>query len=231
MNSYIRAVTSFDLDSVAAALDSGPKWLSWSEPSGKNALHYLCGVNVADDQPAQAAALMVLKLLLKRGMNINSVHRIEDSRCEIFPATPLWYAYTRGRNPAVYKHLLKAGADPSNCWWAIGWYDDVQAAKLWIRHGAAITEKPSLDELYVGSMMWKKFDFADWLLTMGADVDARDPKGNTALITAVKRRDENTIRRLIAAGADPGVRNDQGQCARDIAAAKGPKRLLDLLQK
>lgn len=229
MNSYIKAITAFDQEAVAAALARDPKWLSWAEPSGKNALHYLCGTEAADGGK-QASALKILKLLLKRGMDINSVHRIDDKNC-IFPATPLWYAYTRGRNEILYRHLLRTGANPANCWWAIAWYDDVAAAKLWLKYGAVIDEKPTLDELFIGSVTWKKWEFAGWLLGMGASVDAADPAGITPLMVSVKRKDEAAIKKLIAAGADPDQQNLKGESARDIAIAKGPKRLLDLLKR
>ncbi len=137
MNKFITAITTLDLGAVTEFIKE-PKWLNWSEPSGKNALHYLCGPAAPESAERSEIRLEILKLLLKRGMDINSIHRIEDKNCGHFPATPLWYAYTRGRNEKLYKYLLKQGADPSNCWWAIAWYDDVAAAKLWLKHGAKI---------------------------------------------------------------------------------------------
>jgi hypothetical protein len=92
-----------------------------------------------------------LDLLLGLGMDINAAHRVEDDGA-IFPATPLWYAYARGRNEALYKRLLNNGAKPDNCWWAIAWYDDVAAAELWLEHGAVINRNPSPDELFVGGV-------------------------------------------------------------------------------
>ena len=228
MNSYIKAVTDLDLAAVQELLTKDPKWKSWSEPSGKNALHYLCGVRSADDPQRSGVAPSILKLLLKNGMDINSVHKIEDKKCDFFPATPLWYAYTRGRNEKLYKYLLKQGADPSHCWWAIAWYDDIPAAKIWLKHGAKIDTKPSLNELFLGSFQWKKFAFAKWLLDQGADVNATGPNGLTALMLAVKRKDEDAIKWLMERGADPGRENEQGISARNIAETKGPKRLANL---
>jgi hypothetical protein len=136
MNSYIKAIMNVDLLTVEDMLANDPKWINWVEPSGKNALHYLCGVTASNGSPKANEALKILKLLLKSGMDINSVHRIEEKNCDHFPATPLRYGYTRGRNEKLYKYLLKQGADPSHCWWAIAWYDDVPAGKLWLKHGA-----------------------------------------------------------------------------------------------
>ena len=236
MNSFVKAVTDLDIIAVGEKLKD-PKWLAWSEPSGKNALHYVCGVDcrgprVNKREPvstASNAALAITRLLLKSGMDINSIHRIEEKNCEFFPATPLWYAYTRGCNEKLYKYLLKQGADPSHCWWAIAWYDDVPAGKLWLRHGAKIDEKPSLNDLFLGSFQWKKYTFAKWLLDQGADVNATGPSGLTALMLAVKRKDEDSIRRLIRLGADPDKGTENGLSARMLAEQKGPKRIANLL--
>src|SRR5687767_9029662 len=228
MNSYIKAVTALDISCVSEMLAKDPKWISWAEPSGKNALHYLCGVRI--DEPKKVDEdLRILKLLLKKGMDINSVHRIEEKNRNYFPATPLWYAYTRGRNEKLYKYLLKQGADPSHCWWAIAWYDDVAAGKLWLKHGAKLGEKPSLNDLFLGTFQWKKYKFAEWLIDQGADVNARGPNGLTAIMLAVKRKHEEAIKFLIKRGADPDKKSDDGTTARIIAETKGPKRLAALL--
>ena len=227
MNKFLTAVTNLDFDAVKEFLRQ-PKWASWSEPDGKNAVHYLCAVVPKNSEQADAS-LKILKLLLTSGIDINTVHRIEDKNCDFFPATPLWFAYTRGRNEKLYKYLLKHGADPSHCWWAIAWYDDVKAGELWLIHGAKIDEKPSLDELFLGTFAWKKYTFARWLLEKGADPNARGPGRMTALMLAVKRKDEDAIKWLVTAGADPSLESDDGTSARKIAEVKGPKKLLRLI--
>ena len=228
MNRFITAITSLDIAAVKEFLKD-PKWRGWSEPSGKNALHYLCGVNIGSSKKKADDSLAMLKLLLKNGLDINSVHRIEDKNCDVFPATPLWYAYTRGRNEKLYKYLLKQGADPSHCWWAIAWYDDVAAAELWLKHGATIDKNPSLGDLFLGAFYGKKMKFAKWALAKGGDVDTRGPGGTTALMVAVKRKDEANSKWLMANGADPDIKDEKGMSARKIAETKGPKRLLNLL--
>src|SRR5687767_9970834 len=178
MNQLVTAIKALDTAAVSELIKQ-PRWSAWSESTGKNALHYLCGSNTGGSKKKSDERLKILRLLLKDGLDINSVHRIEDENCD-FPATPLWYAYTKGRNEKLYKYLLKNGADPSGCWWAIASYDDVKAAELWLKHGAVIDEKPSLDELFLGAFRWKKYRFAFWSVGKGADVDARGPAGLTA---------------------------------------------------
>jgi hypothetical protein len=94
MNKLIRAVKYSDLTSIEEMLQRESKWIKWPEDNGKNALHYLCGLDISKDPRKAEISLQILKLLLKRGMNINSIHEIPEG-CGIFPATPLWYAYTR----------------------------------------------------------------------------------------------------------------------------------------
>jgi ankyrin repeat protein len=226
MNKFITAIKDLNVDAIKDLLGD-PKWHSWSGPDGKNALHYLCGLRPTDAKQAETS-LRILQRLLKSGMDINSIHRIEDKNCDFFPATPLWYAYTRGRNERIYKYLLKNGADPSHCWWAIAWYDDVAAAKLWLKHGATIDEKPNLGDLFLGSFYGKKMNFARWALESGGDVNTRGPGGITALMVAVKRKDEENIKWLLANGSDPDLKDEKGMSARRIAETKAPKRILDL---
>ena len=68
-----------------------------------------------------------------------------------------------------------------------------------------------------------------YLLDQGADVNARGPNGLTAIMLAVKRKDEEAIKFLIKRGADPDKKSDDGTTARIIAETKGPKRLAALL--
>lgn len=112
----------------------------------------------------------------------------------------------------------------------MAWYDDVAAAELWLKHGAKIDARESIDDLFIGAFQWKRYHFAYWLLARGADVNAAEQlSGNTALMIAVKRKDEENIRRLTKAGADPNRNNKKGESARSIAQTKGPKKLLNLL--
>jgi ankyrin repeat protein len=70
---------------------------------------------------------------------------------------------------------------------------------------------------------------AQWLLGQGADINAVDTRGMSALMTAVKRKDERTIKWLVEAGADPDRANREGMSARRLAEVRGPKRISTLL--
>lgn len=64
-------------------------------------------------------------------------------------------------------------------------------------------------------------EIARLLVDNKADVDAQDYKGNTALIMAVQEGNEDTVKLLLSAGADPYIVNKAGKKALGFAT-KGP---------
>ncbi|MCI9031638.1 MAG: hypothetical protein HFK09_03830 [Clostridia bacterium] len=67
------------------------------------------------------------------------------------------------------------------------------------------------------------------LLAAGAEIDARDNQGNTALIIVCKNRNEKAARLLVRKGADFTLKNAEGKSAADIAAEKGMTDVLELM--
>lgn len=228
MNKFIRAVKHLDLTSIEEILQKDSKWIKWSEDSGKNALHYLCGLDVSKDPRKVEMSLQILKLLLKRGTDINSVHKIPDEG-GIFPATPLWYAYTRGRNEKLFTYLLENGAKPDHCMFAIAWYDDVKSANLFKKYGAKIHDETGGDAPFLAAFMWKKFNMAEWFLKNGGDINFADSEGNTALFYAVKRKYEiEHLKLLLQFGADFNKENKDGISPQKLAELTGQKKILNL---
>jgi len=267
-NKFIPAIKDLDLTEIRSILAAESKWLEWQESDGKNALHFLCGVpmaklpgrNVTEKEraalsgPVTAAtgafvkkadtSLAILKLLLANGMDINSIHRIPDKKCGYFPATPLWWAYTRGRNEKLYKYLLKKGADPRHCMYAITWYDDTPAATLFKKHGAFgkngadsgeyfedINGTYGMDSPLLAAFAWKKWNMAGWLLKNGADPNSSDERGATALFHAVRKKyDLPHIKLILKYGADPDHPNDRGETPRTMASKYRDKSILNLIE-
>jgi ankyrin repeat protein len=229
MNKLTHAVKALDLAAVTALLDKDPKWATWHEPSGKNALHYLCAIRVEPSSANADTSLDILKLLLERGAGIDSVHQVPDEG-DLFPATPLWYAYARGRNERLVAYLLEAGADPEGCMFAIAWNDDVESAALFHRHGTSI-DPPSGDITpFTAAYLWRRFAVAEWFLDNGAAVDHPDADGNTALFYAIKRRyNPERIELLLRHGADPERKNHDGVSPRDLAVQNRQRKLLSVL--
>jgi hypothetical protein len=227
MNKFIQAVKYLDLTSIEEMLHRESKWIKWCEDGGKNALHYLCGLDISKDPRKVEISLQILKLLLKGGMDINSVHKIPDDY-GIFPATPLWYAYTRGRNEKLFTCLLKNGANPDHCMFAIAWNDDVKSANLFKKHGAKIHDEDGGDAPFLAAFMWKKLNMAEWFLKNGADVNFVDSEGTSALLYAVKRNYEiENVKLLLQFGADFNKEKD-GLSPKKLAELNGQKKNLNL---
>jgi len=228
MNRFITAIKELNLSRIEELLQKEPQWLSWKEDDGKNALHYLGGVVISKFPEKAETSLGILKLLLKSGMDINSIHNIPDG-CGVFPATPLWYAYTRGRNELLYKHLLAHGANSDHCMYAIAWYDDAEAAALLKKYGASINGDTGADTPFIAAFNWKRYHVAEWFLANGADVNFADDKGNTALYYAVKRKlPIEQIQLLLKYGADLDIRNKEGISPKILAETNRQKKILSL---
>src|SRR5690349_5969602 len=73
-------------------------------------------------------------------------------------------------------------------------------------------------------------DMIEYLISIGADVNAKDEKGNTALIEAVKSNQsreiqKSTVYQLLKAGADKKIKS-RGKTALDLAKSESIKKLL-----
>ncbi|UOE51727.1 ankyrin repeat domain-containing protein [Mucilaginibacter sp. SMC90] len=231
MIKFIRYVKDLDVEAVKGMIEKDPRWLTWAEDSGKNALHYLGGVEIGKRPDKAEDSLTILKLLLDCGMDINSIHRIKEE-CGFFPATPLWYAYTRGRNELLYKYLLAKGADPEQCMYAITWYNDIGGADLFKSYGAQTDSSAGIDTPFMAAYNWKRFEIAEWFLKNGADVNFADKDGNTTLFYAVKRKYKlDQIRLLLRFGADFNKENKQGISAKKFAEQNNQTGILKLFKE
>ena len=97
-------------------------------------------------------------------------------------------------NPEVASYLLENGADPDS--------PSRNAQRVAPIHSAAASGISQL---------------VSELIVKGADVNARQQGGYTALHAAIQNRDLNTIRILVENGADCGAENDSGQTPKDFA--------------
>lgn len=70
----------------------------------------------------------------------------------------------------------------------------------------------------------------NWLLSQGAEINARSPNGSTALMMASRYGGISTAENLLKAGADARLRNEQQLDAADFAKAAGRDNLVKLLR-
>jgi ankyrin repeat protein len=112
------------------------------------------------------------------------------------------------------RELLAGGADPNvlNATWA------------GLRPLHAAVQAIALDEGGGG------LDMIEALLAHGADVNGWTArKDQTPLLTALFEEQPALAERLLAAGADPNVRNSEGDSPLRVAAARGDRAMVSLL--
>ena len=103
-----------------------------------------------------------------------------------------------------------------------------ETARLLVEAGANVLarttnalENHPLHAAVAGSDAASRLASAELLLKAGAAVNERQSGGFTALMAAAQNGDADLLRVLLAHGADPSIKDDQGRTAADIAQAAG----------
>ncbi len=222
--SFFEAARRWRADDVAAAVRERPDFVSLVDDRGRTALH-VCARPEARSATEQAAALATAKALVEGGADVNAVQPIPDGQ-EVFPAMPLWYAVTFGKNRPLATFLLKRKADPNHCLFAMVYADDLASAKLLRRYGARLDDRFDDETPLIYAARHSRAKFMEWLLREGADASIGDRRGLTALHHAVRRRlPDATLRALLRHGADPHAVSATGVAVADLAT-RAQKRLL-----
>jgi ankyrin repeat protein len=191
----------------------------------------VCATTTAERaQRPVSASIATARALLAGGADINAVHHIPDSG-EHFPASPLWHAIARGRNRSLARYLLREGADPNYCLWAVVWNDDIVTARLLHDHHANLDLTFHAETPLLYATRLRRPRMARWLLAHGANPNIGDANGVTPLAVAVKRRHSlGEIEELLAHGANQHVADRDGRCPRSLAAPSA-SRLRQLLDR
>jgi len=110
-----------------------------------------------------------------------------------------------------------------------------EAVQLLLENGApvdAVSKNPQTNQpLHAALALGRNAKSIQLLLDAGADPNARQTAGFTAIFSAAaaNRRDLTEI--LIARGANPAIRNDFGQSAAGFARERGHAELADWLER
>jgi hypothetical protein len=209
-------VKRWDAPAVGAMLDAAPELAGVRDERGRNWLHVCCGVALG--QGGAAVSIATADALLTRGFDINAAAFTEGD----WQATPLWYAIGRGRNLALAEFLLQRGSNPNYCLWAASYNGDLEAIALLLAHGADL-EDPSVphESPFIWAISCSHFATAEAFLKAGANVDALDKNGMTALHLMLKKgSDKKHFAMLIAAGARGDIPNKDGVTAAQILRRK-----------
>lgn len=168
-----QSIKSLDVEAVVAILEAHPELKHVKDGRGRNALHFLCSLRSHDQR--RGPSLKLTEYLLRVGIDIDAPAFVDGA----FQATPLWYAFSRGRNIPRARLRLKRGSSPESCLWAAAFNDDVQAIDLLIASGARVDPVTEDETPFLGAIKWSRFVGAERLLRHGANVNFQNSKGTS----------------------------------------------------
>ncbi len=206
------AIAAGDLESVRRLVDANPEWAAARDDQGVSAAlqaRYRGRTDIADVLVAAGHALDVFDAAAAG--RTGEVSRLLDDDPRLMAAhsgdgfTALHFAAFFDR-PAVARLLLERGADP----------DAVAANPMRVRplHSATAVRAAAIVHL---------------LLEHGADVNATQHGEWTPLMAAAANGDLDSVRALLARGADTSARNAEGKTAADLARDRGQAAAAALL--
>jgi ankyrin repeat protein len=105
---------------------------------------------------------------------------------------------------------------------------DLALVRRFVERGAAVN-RPGWNALHYAAS-GPEPEVVAWLLTRGAEPDARSPNGTTALMMAARYGSEQSAELLLAKQANTEVRNERGLNAADFARAGGREALAKRLE-
>lgn len=89
--------------------------------------------------------------------------------------------------------------------------------------------EPDINSQFIAAVSNSNTENVKALLDKGADVNAKDDKGNPALICAAKKGDADTVKALLEKGADVNAKDNKGSTALKVAKLNGDAETIQLL--
>ena len=220
----IEAVKNLDFAEVKKILDAKPELENVWNDQGRNLLHIACSVDCEALGKPKSAAVKMVSFLLDRGFDIHEEGGAGSDLCK-----PIWFATAKGRNAPLVKLLLDRGAKPEGLY-AAGWWEDIDILNLLIDAGAD-TEVIVGVTPFLGCWAWRRFKAAKALALKGANVNAQDKRGRTALHIGIEKEfDPALLKWLVKHGASPDIPDRDGITARQRASRKRNKAFLAALE-
>lgn len=218
------AVKALDLTETKRILEAKPELESVWDDQGRNLLHIACSVECKKSGRPESAAAKLVAYLLDRGFDIEKEGGAGTDLCK-----PIWFATARGRNLTVVRLLLKRGAEPTGLY-AAGWWEDIKILNTLIDAGADI-EVVVGETPFLACWGWKRFKAAKALAAKGANLNAQDKRGRTALHIGIEKEfDPALLTWLVKHGASPDIADREGHTARQKASRKRNKTFLNAIE-
>ena len=97
------------------------------------------------------------------------------------------------------------------------WRGNMDAVKWLLAHGAQVNREPLQWTALHYAVFAGHEEIAQYLIGLGADINARSTNGSSVLMMAVYEGREELARKLVGLGADRSIRNDRGDGALEWA--------------
>ena len=219
----IEAVKQLDLREAKEILQAKPELLKVWNDQGRNLLHLACSADCRKLKKPEAAAVRMVAFLLDGGLDIEEEGGSGSDLCK-----PIWFATARGRNLSVVRMLIKRGAQPNGLY-AAGWWEDIKILNELIDAGADKEVVVGVTP-FLACWGWQRFKAAKALALKGANVNAQDKRGRTALHIGIEKEfDPALLKWLVTHGASPDIPDREGITARLKASRKRNKKFLAAL--
>ena len=218
------AIKTLDLASARKILEARPELLKVWNDQGRNLLHLACSADCKKLKKPESAAVRMVDYLLDRGLDIEEEGGAGPDLCK-----PIWFATAKGRNLSVVRLLIARGATPTGLY-AAGWWEDIKILNALIDAGADKEVVVGVTP-FLACWDWRRFKAARALAARGANVNAQDKRGRTALHIGIEKEfDPRLLAWLVKHGASPDIPDREGVTARLKASRKRNKRYVKALQ-
>jgi hypothetical protein len=209
----IELVRRHEAKAIGSALADRPALLAWRDERGRHWLHLSC---MARPQRGSRPSIRTADILL-RHYDVNDPAFVEGN----WKATPLWHAVAFGRNLPLAEFLLSRGSVPHHCLFAAAYNDDAEAIRLLARRGAELDEFVEGGTPLLHAIQYSRLRAVRALLAAGANPDAKDDKGRTALHRMLaKGMDSRVFELFVQHGARGNVPDATGRTAVEIMRRK-----------
>src|SRR5262245_27201490 len=197
------AAKSWDVAKVKDIIPAAPALVPARDPRGRMAIHIACAAKAGPEQ-GEPHGIKTVTALLKAGTPLEAEVPMDEDEGD-FRATPVWYAYSRGENPALVRFLIGQGADTSWSLWAAVWRDDDAICRAFLKTKPRLNLQAHGETPIFYAARLPPLKTLKLLIAAGAYQRIKDPRGRDALdIARARRLPKDVIARLAALKEDMG---------------------------